>query len=100
MVITILEARVPNENWTALDKAYLEGIQHNDTGVVQSFLVQSTKDPELWRIITTWSSQAALDAMRSSGETPRGVLMFRSAKAEPVLSVFQVVQQRAPEWIG
>jgi quinol monooxygenase YgiN len=100
MVMTILEARVSEENWNALKQAYQEGIQHNDVGLVQTFLVQAAKDPEQWRILSSWSSQAALDAMRSSGETPRGVLIFRSAKAEPVLSVFQIVLQRAPEWIG
>jgi len=28
--------------------------------------------------------------MRASGETPRGVLMFRAARAEPKLAVFDV----------
>ena len=49
----------------------------------------------MWRILTVWENREALDAMRSSGETPRGVLMFRSAKAEPALSVFEIVQHAA-----
>jgi hypothetical protein len=97
MVMTILEGRVSKENWGALEQAYQLAAQHRDPGLVQSFLIQSSKDADLWRILTLWSSQAALDAMRSSGETPRGVLIFRSANTEPVLSIFKVAQQITPE---
>jgi hypothetical protein len=31
--------------------------------------------------------------MRASGETPRGVAMFREAGAEPALSLFDVADQ-------
>lgn len=97
MVMTILEARVTKENWAALEQAYQQGAQHRDAGLEQSFLIHSSKEADLWRILTVWQNQEALDAMRNSGKTPLGVLMFRSANAEPVLSVFQVVQHIAPE---
>jgi len=97
MVMTILEARVTKENWVALEQAYQQGSQQRDPGLEQSFLIHSSKEADLWRILTVWSSQEALDKMRNSGKTPLGVLMFRSANAEPVLSVFQIVQHIAPE---
>lgn len=97
MVMTILEARVSQENWAALEQAYQQGAQHRDPGLVQSFLIHSPKEDELWRILTVWQSREALEAMRKSNETPRGVLMFRSAKAEPVLSIFDIIQQITPE---
>ncbi len=93
MVMTILEARVAREDWDALRQAYQEAAQFKDAGLVQSFLVNNVKDAELWRIMTVWQSQEALDAMRSSGETPRGILIFRRAHAEPTLSIFKVDQQ-------
>lgn len=96
-VMTILEARVSNENWAALEQAYQQAAQHHDAGLVQSFLTHNSKDSDLWRILTVWQSQEALDAMRNSGETPRGVLIFREAKAEPVLSVFKIVHQFVQE---
>jgi hypothetical protein len=96
MVMTILEAYVSEENWSALEQAYRLATQQRDPGLVQSFLIHSSKDLDLWRILTVWSSREALDKMRSSGETPRGVLIFRSANAEPILSVFEVVQQIIP----
>ena len=97
MVMTILEAHVSHENWAALETAYQEASSHRDAGLVQSFLIHSTKDSELWQILTIWSSRAALDQMRSSGETPRGVLIFRSARAEPSLAIFEIAQQIAQE---
>jgi len=97
MVMTILEAHVSKENWAALEQAYNLGIQHRDAGLVQTFLIHSLKDNELWRILTTWESQEALDEMRRLGEIPRGVQIFRDANAEPVLSVFEIAQHLALE---
>ena len=97
MVMTILEAHVSEENWPALERAYQLGSQNKDAGLVQSFLIHSTKDAELWRILTVWESREALDKMRSSGETPRGIVMFRTANAEPTLSIFEIAQQITPE---
>jgi len=97
MVITILEAHVSKENWSALESAYKAGAQHRDAGLVQSFLIQSVKEADLWRIVTVWQSQKILEEMRRGVEIPRGVLMFSEANAEPVLSIFNVVQKIAPE---
>ncbi len=95
MVMTILEARVSKEYWATLEKAFQLAVQHKDAGMVQTFLLHSVKDVDIWRILTVWESQEALAAMRSSGETPRGVQMFGEAKAEPSLSIFHVAQHAA-----
>jgi hypothetical protein len=93
MVITILEAHVPTEKASLLEAAYKQGIVQLDKGIAQTFLTHGFKDPTLWQIITVWQSREALDEMRQSGETPRGVLMFRAAEAEPALSVMDVAAQ-------
>ena len=90
MVMTVLEAHVTQENWEALERSFQQAASHKDAGLVQSFLVHSRKDAGLWQIITIWESQEALSAMRSSGETPRGVLIFRDAHAEPGLMIFDI----------
>ncbi len=97
MVMTILEGRVAKENWPALEQAYQEASQHREPGLEQSYLIHAIKDSDLWRILTIWTSREALDEMRKSAETPRGVLIFRSAHSEPVLSVYDIVQQITPE---
>lgn len=91
MVITVLEAQVAPEKTATLEAAYQEAVQHLDAGIVQTYLVRNSREPAVWQIITQWESRAALDAMRQSGQTPRGVLIFRSADAEPGLSVFDVI---------
>ena len=95
MVMTILEARVETDRWPALESAFTEATGHLDVGIAQTFLVHSVSDPPVWRIITVWESREALDAMRRTGETPRGVLMFRAAGAEPALSIFSVANHAA-----
>ena len=95
MVITILEAQVAPGNAARLEAAYRQGIAQLDAGIVQTFLLRDLKDPGVWRIVTVRESREALETMRRSGETPRGVLMFRAADAEPVLSIFDVVAHAA-----
>ncbi len=97
MVITILEAQVTAEKTAELVTTYQEAVRQLDPGIVQTFLLQSAKDPALWQIVTHWESRQALEAMRQSGETPRGVLVFRAAGAEPRLSVFSVLAQARAE---
>jgi quinol monooxygenase YgiN len=91
MVITILEAQVAPDKVAVLEAAYKQGIEQLDAGITKTYLVRSSKDSSAWRIITVWESRDALEQLRRSGETPRGVLMFRAADAEPMLSVFDVV---------
>ncbi len=97
MVTTILEAQVAPEKATTLEANFKQAIEHLDAGIMQTFLLHNSKKQELWQIVTVWESREALEAMRQSGETPRGVLIFRSAGAEPVLSVLEVVSHaKAP----
>lgn len=70
--------------------AFKDAVVQLDPGIEQTFLARSSADPTLWRIITLWRDREALDAMRASGETPRGVLLFREAGAEPSLAVFTI----------
>ncbi len=93
MVMTILEARVEPQNWEKLQSQFYSEVQTLDPGIIQTFLVRSKSEESLWRIITLWSSQAALDLMRASGETPRGVAIFHSADAQPTLSIFDILSQ-------
>ncbi len=97
MVITILEAHVATDKAETLEQVFQESTKALDAGIVQTFLIHSLADASLWRIVTVWESREALTAMRQSGQTPRGVLIFREAGAEPILSVWDVpVHAAAP----
>ena len=93
MIMTILEGRVTKENCPALEQAFKQGAEHEEPGLVRSYLIHALKESDLWRILTIWRSREALDEMRKSTETPTGVLMFRKAHAEPVLSVYDIAQE-------
>ena len=97
MMISIIEARVAKENWHLLEQAYQRSAGQTPPGLEQSFLIRRVEDEEVWQIITVWSGMASLQQIQQSKEagiTPRGVLMFREAHAEPTHSIFEVVQHR------
>jgi len=92
-VITILEARVSEENWEALQKAYSKLGGESKMRPTQSFLIQNKEIPVLWRIISIWKDMESLQKVRQSGEIPAGVLIFRAADAEPKLEVFEAKEE-------
>jgi len=90
MIQTELEGRVAPERAGDLEAAFLASKGKLPPGLIRSSLVRDASDPQLWRIQTLWESREAIEAMRGKG-TPAGVLMFRSAGAEPTLKMFSVV---------
>jgi quinol monooxygenase YgiN len=98
MILTVLEASVAPERAADLLAAFRAAEAEIPPGLVRSELICSVADASHWRIETLWADRAALDAMRQAG-TPAGVLMFRSAGAEPTLSVFDV-QASIPSGAG
>lgn len=96
MVITGLKARLTTDQATKLRAVYAKEQGHFPPGLVESFLVQGQGEPSDWQILTVWESQEALDAMRASGKTPRGLEMFREAGAEPELKILNVDQHLLP----
>jgi heme-degrading monooxygenase HmoA len=93
MVMTVLEARVEPGRAADLERAFREAAAELPAEIVRTSLVRESRDPTLFRIVTFWTSREALMAMRASGETPKGVLIFRAAGAEPELSVSEVVAE-------
>ena len=90
MVVTILEASVSPEHWADFQMDFKQRTQELPPQMIRTYLLQDVKEQTLWKIVSVWRSRKALDEMRNSGETPAGVLMFRSAGAEPKLSIFDV----------
>ncbi len=90
MVMTVLEAHLAPDKWATLEKAYKEATQQLEPQIYQTFLVHGSISTAMWQIITVWRSRAELEQMRRQG-TPKGVLIFRAAGAEPRLSVFDIV---------
>ena len=93
MVMMILEAQVAPEQWVMLEAEFHKAVaapERRAAGLDQCFLLHSTADPSVWRILSVWRSHEALDATRSANPTPVAVQMFRAAGAEPTLSIFDI----------
>ncbi len=90
MVMTILEAHVPADQWATVEEGFARMQAEKPPQLTQSYLVQSAADPTLWQVVGLWRSRDALDEYRSSGVTPAGVLLLRSVGAEPALKIFEV----------
>lgn len=95
MVMTTLEARVAPEHEGALIAAFeATSAGPFPPGFVSSHLARSASDPQVFQMTTLWESAEALATMRAKG-TPRGVVIFREAFAEPTLTIREVVRQMA-----
>ena len=93
-IITILEAEVSEEKWDTLRNAYRDVKAKQLAPMpLQSFLLQMKENQKIWRIITVWESMEVLQKMRSSGETPPGILIFREAGTEPTLLIFEAREE-------
>jgi hypothetical protein len=95
MFVTVAEAHVAEEHWTALQDAYAAGIQALPPGIVQTFLLHNLIDPTVWQIMSIWASREAVLANRRSGQTPGGISMLRAAGAESesAHAAFEIVMQ-------
>ena len=82
MVMTILEAHVAPEQWSALEQTYQQARGDLPSQMVATFLVHSVAEPLVWRGISVWHSREALDEYRRSAAVP-GVQVFRAVGAEP-----------------
>jgi hypothetical protein len=89
MIVSMLEANVEEARTEELVSQFEASGESLPRAIVESFLLHDASS-EMWRIVTVWENEEALDGYRKSVETPGGVLMFRSAGAEPSLSVFEV----------
>jgi quinol monooxygenase YgiN len=87
-IMTVLEAHVAEERAASLQEAW--AAMQRPPQILQSFLVRSASDPTLWQGISIWRSREALEEYRRSVEVPGGIAMFRDARSEPRLSVYEV----------
>ena len=97
MMISVISAHVAKENWELLEQAYQRNSQQAPPGIEQSFLVHNIEEEDLWQIITVWSSMPSLQQIqktKDAGVTPRGMLIFQEAHAEPTHTIFEVVEHR------
>ena len=90
MLVTILEGRVTSERWNTLSDMYRKGIKQLPMALLQTFLIQDTKDTTIWRIISEWRSKEEYENLRESEELDSVCLeMFRKIGVEPTRRIFE-----------
>ena len=93
-IITILESVVREEQWSNLQKTYGElSKEKTEIWPIESFLLQDTKEPSHWKIVSIWQDMETLQKMRDSGEIPAGVRIFHGVHSEPTLTVLEVSEE-------
>lgn len=91
-VVMILEARVAPEYWDVLEQGYRDRLaQGFPTELIDIFLIQAVTDPEVWHIVSIWSSREAVDTYRRSVYPLGGPAIFRAAGADPAMSIFRII---------
>ncbi|HEY8323743.1 MAG: hypothetical protein ACHQ1E_07740 [Ktedonobacterales bacterium] len=89
-VMTVLEARVAEERWADLERAFASMGAQRPAPLETSYLVQAVDEPTIWRLVGLWRGREELEQYRQSVEAPGGVLLFRSFGVEPTMSMFEV----------
>lgn len=94
MIVTMLDGRVPADREADLVRAY-ERLGDLPPFITEAFLLHAA-DSDLWRMMTVVRSREELEdmreSMRSSGQVPGGVRVFREVGVEPELTVFDVAE--------
>lgn len=91
MVITVIEAVVEPGRVADLEQAYRDAMAALPSEIVETFLVRNPYASDTYQIITVWESREALLALRASGVTPSGTVIFQAAGATPKHVVLDVM---------
>jgi hypothetical protein len=91
MVLVTMEARVPKEQWEALERAYGHAMKHRPDEILLSLLAHDTHDPSMWRISTVWESHEAALAHYEAGAIMPSMYAFHLVGIVPVATLSDVV---------
>lgn len=94
LVMTVVEAQVPDAQWSALEDGFGRLGTNKPSQLVASYLTQSAADPSVWRLMGLWQSREAFEAYRSSVAVPGALMLFRSVGVEPTVALFDVKGQQ------
>jgi quinol monooxygenase YgiN len=90
MYITIIEGRVNQGRWTALEQAYRDAIRHVPLQLRETYLIQDEDSPRIWRLISIWRSREAYEEVEKLGHIETSLQVFRSVDVEPTHRQFEV----------
>lgn len=100
MIFSILEAKVATDQWGNLKQEFEKMIEFLPEPIANTYLIQNTKAPDLWQLITIWKSMEALLEYRKTVKAPMGLLLFRKIGSEPLGTMNEVIASSDPGFQG
>lgn len=91
MVLVTMEAHVPEDQWTGLERAFTHAMSHRPDAIVLSLLVHDSHEATLWRVLTVWESHEALEAYYESRANMPSAYVFHLVSVVPDATMSWVV---------
>lgn len=91
MILITMEAQVAPELEPRLIRAFNHAMNNHQPGVVQSLLTRDAQEPTIWRVLTIWESQEALEALYQSGAIMPSAHVFHLVELEPVGASSEII---------
>lgn len=98
-MMTVLEAQVDLDRADDLVREYREGTSQIPPEILQTSLVRDARDATRYRIVTVWKSEAALQAMRASGITPKGRTDLSGCRRQSRTFCLRDYRAAGPVWV-
>lgn len=93
-IVSLVRGVVAPDRLAALEADYRAGLVAGlPSGIVRTYLLRGPSGEVA--IATVWRDQAALDAIRASGEEPLARRLIREAGSEPTVDLFEVLAEAA-----
>jgi len=89
-VVTIVEGKVPEDKIAEFEAAYGSVKGPFPSGWVESRLIKSKSDSEVYRIETVWESMEVLERYRGSTQTPVAIALFQKVGVTPKVEICEV----------
>ncbi len=91
-VVTVVEGQVPQSKSKEFEESFsMAKKEPLPPGLISSSLLRLSKSPETYRIQTIWASREDLERMRTSTQKPKAIELFLNVGVQPVLEVYDVI---------
>jgi len=90
VVIITMEAHASEHEWETLTRAFKYAMKRRPKALLDSYLLQDSVDPTLWRVMSVWESEEALEAYAASSDIIPSAYAFEVLGIAPEASLGRV----------
>ncbi len=89
-VITFVKGNVPSSKSNEFEANY-RSLKHLPDGLIASYLLNDSNEPEVYVIECVWESKEALEKRRSEVEIPAAIALFQKVGSKPTTIVYDMI---------